>query len=152
MCLLKRALLRFMGKLGSAKACKPYTEVSAPKPEPTPVLEKVTCNCPEYRGSDFWNDPHRWCSCDPTVERFWMLKQRPCERTYKPIKPSEPVDTSFAQALSNIMQPNYLGQMQQQGQMGLQQDLYHRGARRALYQQSNLLDLLQGIAGLGRVW
>lgn len=57
-----------------------------------PALEKVTCNCPPYRGTDFWNDPHRWCSRDPETERVWEDKpERSCERTYRPVKQEEPV-------------------------------------------------------------
>ena len=132
MCYLWRELLRFVGKMGSAKACKPYVEVSAPKPEPTPVLEKVTCNCPEYRGSDFWNDPHRWCDREPDTERIWSDKERQCERTYRPIKTYFRID-------------NYYDGL---GQMGLQQTVNYYGNM----QQSSLSDLLSGLAGIGRVW
>jgi hypothetical protein len=50
-------------------------------------LERVQCNCPPYKGSDFWNDPHRWCGVDAPKQRFWM-KTGPtsCERTYRPVK------------------------------------------------------------------
>ena len=47
-------------------------------------FERVRCKCPPYRGSDFWNDPHRWCGIDPAHERFWEKAEADCERTVRP--------------------------------------------------------------------
>ena len=72
-----------MGKIGPGKVKLPPVPVSIA--EPAPALERVKCNCPEYKGSDFWNDPHRWCDRDRVTQKVWEDKQeRDCERTYRP--------------------------------------------------------------------
>lgn len=59
----------------------------AHRAKPEPEFERVHCDCPPYRGSDFWNDPHRWCDRDPAVDYIWRDKPRSCERTVR-LKPA----------------------------------------------------------------
>jgi hypothetical protein len=83
------------------------------------MLEKVKCNCPEYKGSDFWNDPHRWCDRDAEHERIWDDKPgRDCERTYRPVKAKEAVEQALG--LQQTGMQNYLGNfMRTQSELGI---------------------------------
>ena len=91
-------------------------------------FERVRCKCPPYRGSDFWNDPHRWCGVDPAHERFWEKAEADCERTVRP-KPAPRVNPyaaflNFGNCAPSQLQAALYWQSQMNSQAMLTQPYY----------------------------
>ena len=42
----------------------------------SPMYDRHTKPCPEYEGSDFWNDPHLWCGVEATKVLCWAEKPK----------------------------------------------------------------------------
>jgi hypothetical protein len=97
-----RRLVRFVASLFEDKwePRPPYVPLAEERQEPLDGLERVHCKCRAYHGTDFWNDPHRWCGVDPAHEAFWMKAgPRDCERTWRPTKVEAlPAADALAQA------------------------------------------------------
>lgn len=76
-------------------------------------FEPVKCKCPPYKGSDFWNDPHRWCGVDAPSQAFWM-KSEPadCERTVRPVRVPVPIGSRYYAEYQNAYSLGGLYQQQ----------------------------------------
>lgn len=130
-----------------------------------PEFERVLCDCPEYKGTDFWNDPHRWCDTDPVTQRIWENREfKNCERTVRPKRLSAldklekaldrldnierirkeqcKCNNSVFDYMCPVHTPNRLANYQQQGLLG---GGYHN------QQQSNLGSLIGQLGQIGRI-
>ena len=73
--------------------------------------------CPTYTGTDFWNDPHLWCGCDPTSVLCWS---KPAAKTCSLVK-TYTIRPQYWDS-QRALQTQYAG-LQQASQMALLQNL-----------------------------